>query len=154
MGCLDLKNVLQTIISKSNDDDTSLIIHLNHSCKVVLARNLLILKVISATGFNAHSQEDVNYLWDLWYNLQWSKSTLERFIEDVKSLIENGLPEEHCYSLDSSQLQDMKDIFQDWLSSSTGSRLTESSQIENILKQRQVLLNDCALEQLIIVFFL
>ena len=146
--------MLQTIISKSNDDDTSLIIHLNHSCGVVLARNLLILKVISATGFNVHSQEDVNYLWDLWYNLQWSKSTLERFIEDVKSLIENGLPEEHCYSLDSSQLQDMKDIFQDWLSSSTGSRLTESSQIENILKQRQVLLNDCALEQLIIAFFL
>ncbi len=112
-------------------------IHLNHSCPVSLARNVLILKVISATDFNTDCPEDLTYLWDLWYNLEWPKSTLERFIDDVKSLINNELSEDISFAPDSYKFDEMQGILQDWLSSATENRVTESSRRKKILMDRQ-----------------
>lgn len=126
--------MLQTIASKSSNDG-SLNIHLNHSCPFSLARNVLILKVISATNFNVNCAKDLKYLWDLWYNVEWPKTTLDRFSKDVKELIEIGLPE-HNLDFDRKQLEDLKDMWKNWLSSLT--KLTKSSEIEKVLKNRSL----------------
>ena len=127
-------NVLQTIGVKTIKDQ-HLCIHLNHSCSLSLARNVLILKVISALDFNVHTPEDLNYLWDLWYNFEWPKSTLKRFTIDVKNLIERGLPE-YCGSLKCHQVDELQEIFSGWLSSLTSGKLTELPQMKRLLKER------------------
>ena len=67
-----MMNVLTTIASNSVCDG-HMTMHLNHSCPLTFARTILILKVISANEFNV--VEDISYLWDLWYNVVWPKST-------------------------------------------------------------------------------
>jgi hypothetical protein len=136
LNCHDLRNVLQTIASKTSKNGP-LNIHLNHSCPFSLARNVLILKVISATNFNANCAEDFRYLWDIWYNVEWPKKTLDRFCKDVKELIDMGLPE-HNLDFDSHQLKDLKDVWGNWLLSLT--KLTKSSEMEKVLRNRWVYL--------------
>lgn len=77
--------------------------------------------------------EDLKYLWDLWYNLEWPQTTLDRFEKDVNELIKTGLPE-HNLEFDSNQLKDLKDMWRNWLSSLT--KLTKSPEIEKVLKSR------------------
>ena len=132
LNCHDLRNVLQTISSKTSKNG-SLNIHLNHSCPFSLARNVLILKVISTTNFNANCAEDFRYLWDIWYNVEWPTKTLDRFSKDVKELIDMGLPE-HNLDFDSHQLNDLKDVWRNWLLSLT--KLTKSSEMEKVLRNR------------------
>lgn len=132
LGCHDLHNVLLTIASKTTNNGT-LNIHLNHSCPYSLARNALILKVISSPNFNVNCSEDLKYLWDLWYNLEWPQTTFDRFEKDVNELIKTGLPE-HNLECDSNQLKDLKDMWRKWLSSLT--KLTKSPEIEKVLKSR------------------
>ena len=128
--------MLKTIASKNREDDRLLSIYLNHPCPVNFARNVLILKVISATGFNANNAADLSYLWDLWYNAEWPETTLGRFKKDVEELIEKGLPENCviCFAPDSTQLLKLKNIWSSWLSSLAS--LTKPSQIRKILKER------------------
>lgn len=112
--------------------------HLNHSCPVSLARNILISKVISADCFNAENGKDLSYVWDLWYNLQWPKSTLDRFKADIKELLEmfkSSLHIEFCYMLKNNQLDELLSIWKGWLLALTNG-LTQSSHSEKILKER------------------
>ena len=37
--------------------------HLNYSCPLTVARNVLIVKVISAHDFNVNKVDDFSYLW-------------------------------------------------------------------------------------------
>ena len=133
LRCHDLRNVLQTIASKDSNDN-KLSIHINHPCPLSFARNALILKVISDPNFDVNKQEDVDYLWDVWYNAEWPKSTLDRFVQDVQDLIEKGLPE-NCNPLQRSQLDNVQHIWRGWLSS-LKLIITVPSQKTKILKER------------------
>ena len=127
-----MSNVLRTITTKAANQ--SLNIHLNHSCPLVLARNVLILKIISSSDFSIDSKEDMDYVWDLWYNFQWPKSTLLRFREDVQSLIKQGLPE-YCSSLKDRQLEDVLDVLNGWMTILT-QKLTNPMEMKSMLKER------------------
>ena len=107
---------------------------MNHPCPLSFARNALILKVISDPNFDVNKQEDVDYLWDVWYNAEWPKSTLDRFVQDVQDLIEKGLPE-NCNPLQRSQLDNVQHIWRGWLSS-LKLIITVPSQKTKILKER------------------
>ena len=124
-------DALTTIASKTNYDG-HLDVHLNYSCPLTFARTILILKVISANEFNV--VEDISYLWDLWYNVVWPKSTLDRFVMDIKELVYRG-PPANCSIIKSDQLGELKDIWTGWLTS-LDKHLTEPSQIEKVLKER------------------
>ncbi len=133
LGCYDLRNVLTTIASKVGIGSGHLNIHLNHPCSISLARNMFILKVISAPNFNIDDASDLNYLWDLWYNVQWPRSTLEKFVKDVEKLLEEdpeNVPLDYY-----SQLDSLKNIWGSWLLS-LRETLTLPYQMENILKER------------------
>ena len=101
-----------------------------------MARNILILGIILEGDFNPNDQEDINFLWDVWYNAEWPETTLRRFKKDVEELIEKGLPENCviCFAPDSTQLLKLKNIWSSWLSSLAS--LTKPSQIRKILKER------------------
>ena len=128
-----MMNVLTTIASHSVCDG-HMTMHLNHSCPLPFARNVLILKVISADDFNVNEVDDLSYLWDLWYNVVWPKSTLDRFVKDVKELVDRGLPA-NCSIIKSDQLGELKDIWAEWLLSA-GKQLIEASQIEKVVNER------------------
>lgn len=60
----------------------------------VLARNIIILKIISAPDFNPNDIEDISFLWDVWYNMDWPEVTRKRFLSVIKDLLDNKLPDE------------------------------------------------------------
>jgi hypothetical protein len=126
-------NVLTTIASKTNCDGY-LTIHLNHSCPLTFARNVLIVKVISSKDFNVNEDKDMSYLWDLWYNAVWPKSTVDRFVTDVKELVERGLPD-LGFAIETKQFDELKNVWKGWLVFLDRS-LIHSSQTEKILKER------------------
>ena len=47
----------------------------------VVACNITILKIISASNFNPDGDDDKDmaFLWDLWYNTEWPDETKQRF---------------------------------------------------------------------------
>ncbi len=111
-----------------------LTIHLNHPCIISFARNVLIFKIISTPTFDVSNPQDIDYLWDLWYNLHWKEPTHTRFVNDVKSLIADGSP--YCIQLPESQLENVKDVWKCWLSTSKLNPTTIQSKKEKILKER------------------
>ena len=55
--------------------------HLNDMNPSVVACNITILKIISASNFNPDGDDDKDmaFLWDLWYNTEWPDETKQRF---------------------------------------------------------------------------
>ena len=107
-------------------------VHLNHHCLLSFARNVLILEIISSHDFD--NSEDVDYLWDLWYNFEWPKSTLQRFEKDLKRLINRGLPN-NCFAFQSSQVDDLKEIFLSW-QTSLANKLTIPVEMKTFRNER------------------
>lgn len=62
-------------------------IHLNDISVSVIARNVLIAQIISDQTFSATNQDDLQYIWDVWYTTQWNDSTAKRFLKDVNQLL-------------------------------------------------------------------
>ena len=128
-------DALTTIASKTNYDGPIMMdVHLKYSCPLTFARNVLIVKVISTDDFNVNEVDDLSYLWDLWYNVVWPKSTLDRFVMDVKELLDRGLPN-NWFFIKSDQLDELKDVWKGWLLS-LDKKLIDSSQIEKVVKVR------------------
>lgn len=70
LECGDLRNTLKTV---SSGIAKHFQLHLNHFSPtvlaVVLAQNILILKIITSQEFDTKNEEDVAFLWDVWYNV-------------------------------------------------------------------------------------
>jgi len=97
LGCGDLRNPLLTTTAVGDKHNAgqyyeNLDIHINDASLSVIARNILILKIISCPKFDPNDDDDMDYVWDIWYNTTFSHSTTKRFMEDVKSLLDSPLP--------------------------------------------------------------
>ena len=90
LGCGDVMKTLEVSTTKHLKN---VHIHLNDKNSLVLARNILILKVISDEDFDTAKDDDIAFLWDLWYNLEWPESTEKRFMKAVRELLDGKLPE-------------------------------------------------------------
>ena len=84
LGCGDVMKTLEVSTTKHLKN---VHIHLNDKNSLVLARNILILKVISDEDFDTAKDDDIAFLWDLWYNLEWPESTEKRFMKAVKRTV-------------------------------------------------------------------
>lgn len=80
---------------------------------MVMARNIIILKIISAHDFNPDNQEDISFLWDVWYNNEWPENTRQRFIKVLKD-VSNGTLPENVLIPQSGDFQKLKEVFNDW----------------------------------------
>ena len=97
--------------------------HLNDLNPSILARNITILKIISASNFNPSDEEDVAFLWDVWYNSEWPDITRKRFQIVLNDLLDECLLEN--ISIPKSQhLESLKKVWSAWhlLLSSTNSK--------------------------------
>ena len=128
MGCGDLSNPLTTAIGVNLNQ--FLHIHINDINLLIIARNILILKIISSTGFNPDNKFDLDYIWNLWYNATWPKTILKRFIEDVKDLLSQPLPHNIFIPESSIYLERLKAVWSEWLST------VENISVENLLADR------------------
>lgn len=120
MGSGDLRNVLQMATNKSSNKWE---IHLNDFSPTVVARNIVILKIISAFDFNPEDKEDFAFLWDIWYNLEWPEITCKKFQQILKDLL-NGLLPINVSIPKTSQFEMLKEVWSTWLliSSESGSK--------------------------------
>ncbi len=80
-----------------------------------IARNLLILKIISSTNFDPLKKEDLDYVWTVWYDVYWSAMACSRFKNDVKDLINGQLPE-NVELIPTKCLQTLVNVWKVWYS--------------------------------------
>jgi hypothetical protein len=100
-----------------------------------VARNILILKIISADGFDIQNEEDRSFLWDLWYNAEWPESTRKRFESFLKELLDNNLPD-NVVIPKSSYLRTLKTVWSTWISITAKSKSESDLFMKKIQKER------------------
>ena len=113
MGSGDLRHVLLTG-SKLSNAYQQLNIHLN-DVNIITARNLFIAHIFSSDDFDPASPADVDYLWNVWYSLQWTEDTRKRFIKDIRQLLSTDWSESSRINIpDPQNIETMKNIFNCW----------------------------------------
>ena len=127
MGCGDL---MKTLLASTAEIVQQFEIHLNDQNPSILARNIMMLKMISAQDFDPEKDEDFNALWDIWYNATWPETTRKRFLGVLKDLMNGKLPK-NVIIPDSSHLQSVKKIWSSWRKT-----LTENCSESTILIQK------------------
>ena len=127
LGCGDLMDPLTTAVGAAHNLNMS--IHINDNSLVIIARNILTLKIITSQQFSPESGEDMGYVWDLWYNAAWPESTCKRFKEDVKGLLDNPLPD-NIVIPDGSYLEEVKQVWSNWLAT------IETVTVDDVLADR------------------
>jgi hypothetical protein len=100
-----------------------------------VARNILILKIISAESFDVKNEEDISFLWDLWYNAEWPESTLKRFKSVLKELLENNLPVNVSIPK-SSYLSALRNVWFTWSAISSKTKSESNLFMKKIQKER------------------
>ena len=110
-------------------------IHFNDDSESIIARNILMANIILSVSFDPSNPTDLQYLWDVWYQLQWNRATKTRFIKDVKQLLAGqwspGLV--NCIP-DPKGVEQLKKICTFWLDSVD----LKANQMKNILTNRFV----------------
>ena len=107
-----MRNALKTAGNRKNIENLD--IHLNDVNPSVVARNILILKIISADDFDIQNEEDISFLWDIWYNAEWPESTRKRFELVLKEILDNNLPDNVIPK--SSSLITLETVWSKWIS--------------------------------------
>ena len=131
IGCGDLRSALWTVW-KLTEAYKEVIFHVQDGFDTVVARNILLVHIMVAEDFHPDSPEDLQYLWDIWYSLQWSEKTRKRFVKDVKLLLAG--PFHPIIKIPNTKyLKKMKMAFKSWLDATCNLKL---STISNNLYER------------------
>jgi hypothetical protein len=101
----------------------------------VLARNILILKIISGRDFNPELDEDLGFLWDVWYNMDWPEKTRKRFLSCLQELIDGMLPDNVSIP-NNHQLEKFKSLWSNWHSVSSRNETDSESLLKKVREQR------------------
>ena len=103
LKCSDLANVFRTVSLFPSIEHLEL--HLVDSSLLSVARNILIAAIASAPDFNVHNEEDLWFLFDVWYNSLWTVETAKRFTREVIHAMSEGEPKgyQHKTNLGSSR---------------------------------------------------
>ena len=88
-------------------------IYLNDYNASVVARNVMLLSIVSAPEFNPDDDNDFAFLWDLWYNSEWPETTKKRFQIVLKDLLDGKLPE-NIVIAKSKHVQILRDTWSSW----------------------------------------
>ncbi|KAL9951373.1 hypothetical protein ACROYT_G044026 [Oculina patagonica] len=119
LACGDVRNVLCTVyelsLRKPHERPKSLNFHLNDYDPSVVARNAVILEVASVT--NPDIQTDIDFLWNIWYNLALSKSHFDRLRKILSGLLEKNFESDESVLKfqNNAVLRECRDIWRDWL---------------------------------------
>jgi len=91
-----------------------------------IARNILIAHIILSDGFDPLNPTDLQYLWDVWYSLQWNEATKKRFIKDVKQLLAGLWTNSQIIKIpDAKGVEQLKQICSFWLETASNAIFRE-----------------------------
>lgn len=119
LACGDVRNILCTVselsLRKSHERPTSLNFHLNDYDASVVARNAVLFEAVSV--INPDIPADIDFLWNIWYNLALSKSHFDRLRKILSELLERNFDsrESILKFQNSAILRECRDIWKDWL---------------------------------------
>lgn len=95
----------------------------------------MILKIISSQDFDTNNEDDVAFLWDLWYNAEWTEVTLKKFKSVLKELLDNALPENVVISK-SECLQILQSVWRSWNHISSKSKSEAKHLVDKMHEER------------------
>lgn len=78
-----------------------------------MARNILVAKIITDASFDPQSEDDLQYLWDIHYNMEWSSKTLQQFQKDVTELKEGNFSQKLKIPV-ANDMEILKNIWDFW----------------------------------------
>ena len=111
----------------------SLNLHINNKSTAIIAKNMLIAHIISSPSFNPEEPVDIQYLWSVWYDVQWDLHTTKRFLNNMDQLLSNHRSNSiHSNSTDFAQLCK---VWNSWKLSASEMNLET---LNNILLQRYI----------------
>ena len=90
LGCGDIRHILKTVHEVNKlDSPKSLSFHLNDMDDVLLARNAVLLKMVNT--INPSQREDVEFVWNVWYNVQLSEQHYDRLQAILTDVLESPM---------------------------------------------------------------
>lgn len=128
---------MKTLLASTAENVKQFEIHLNDTNPSILARNILVLKIISAPDFNPEKDEDVYFLWDIWYNATWPETTRKKFLGVLKDLVNGKLPQ-NVIIPEGSHLQSVKKVWSSWRKTLTENHLESTTLIQKICIERYI----------------
>lgn len=132
LGCGDLRNAFQ---ATTTENAKHVHIHLNDALPAILARNIVVLKIISANDFNPYDIGDFAFIWDVWYNAEWSEITQKRFLLVLNDLLNETLPQ-NILIPKASHLEKLKEVWSSWHSTASKDRVKSELLMKKIQKER------------------
>ena len=114
----DIRNVLCTVsdlsLRKQLERPESLNFHLNDYDPSVVARNAVLVE--AACAINPDIPADVDFLWNIWYNLALSKDHFDRLCNVLSKLLETDFDsgESVLKFQNSAVLMECREIWKDW----------------------------------------
>ena len=133
MGCGDLRNALK-VTSEMTEAYPELKIHCIDDSASILARNILIVHIVNSDGFDPTNPNDLQYIWDVWYSLQWNEVTKKRFIKDVKLVLAGQWAASRIIIQEPGDVEVLYKVCTFWMN--TASNRLKASQIEEIVTER------------------
>ena len=119
LACGDLRTVLYTVselsLRKPHERPKSLNFHLNDYDPSVVARNAVLLEIASV--INPDIQTDIDFLWNIWYNLALSKPHFDRLRKILSGLLAKNFDSDESILKfqNNGVLRECRDIWRDWL---------------------------------------
>ena len=119
LACGDVRNILCTVselsLRKYDERPKSLNFHLNDYDPSVVARNAILLEVASV--INPDIQTDIDFLWNIWYNLALSRPHFIRLRKILSELLAKNFETDDSVLKfqNNAVLRECRDIWRDWL---------------------------------------
>ena len=115
----DVRNILYTVsemsLRKPQECPKILNCHLNDYDPTIIARNAVLLEV--AGSINPDVSEDMNFLWNIWYNMALSEAHFVRLQQILSAFVEKSFDDADPSVLkfqDGAALEECRNIWKDW----------------------------------------
>ena len=135
----DVRNILYTVsemsLRKPQECPKILNFHLNDYDPMIIARNAVLLEV--AGSINPDVSEDINFLWNIWYNMALSEAHFVRLQQILSTFVEKSFDAADPSVLkfeDSAVLNECHEIWTDWNGLDLG--------VENVKRDRNKFNNE------------
>ena len=140
LGCGDIRNILRTVheLSQLKPQPNSLTFHLNDIDDVLLARNAVLLQIIHI--LDPSKREDVEFLWNVWYNLHLSEDDFQRLKSILSHILDSTLVSFTSESDECSTA--IKTVVKFWLEIKMDVKEAQSQRERFICKKLEAKLND------------
>lgn len=93
--------------------------------------------IMMSEEFDPANPADIDYLWSVWYSLQWADNTRKRFLKDLNHLLSSQTWEASSKIAfpDSASIRILEEIFMHWQNMAS-KRAPDANKIMAVLSNR------------------